>query len=688
MDTGITNQLSGIIAQFEKLDAVVRRVNAANKNMADVVRGMNNVGAGMGGIAAASEKMAKAASDIGRVMPDVTRQAEATAGAMERAATAGRALVVYQSSSTQGTLSGGSYTPYGYTPNGRPISLPPPMLALPAPAGPNFTMGPGGPAMPYSPGAGVPAPYQSWGNYAGGPMPAPPGGLVQAGGQGFGGGGMPPLNYGGGLPAPLFGGGNLLHTMYSIDMGIRMVERFMELLGSALDKAVEINTKLTTMHLGGVSEADRKLLTENAYDIAPQVRGRTIPQILSDSISMRLIMGDEVGPDKSAGVRALMPYAEKAAVLLKAATGEDSPEALARLYKTVELRGDVIDPKTHEISPERFKAGLDAALDLLLIGHGQIKVNDLLNTVKQGGPAMRLIEDPYAAWAAVVTPETELGGARTGTGLTAALRQLLGGSMARHFADEMTDLGMVKPGALYKQLFPAAGRNGAVVYGKDFLNDEDVLMKQGLQAWLADIAKKNLAAKGITDAPAINKELYRLMSTETFRRLASIYLTQDAQVARDMLLYKNVPGFDAKFDIVKNESAENASAGLSAAALNYVGSKAKSFLPAWMGFQHFLTGVFEANTDGGSHGLGGPPSLFHIPFSRPDGGYPWEHASAVPIDSHTPINLTGSVNLDGKKIGDFTARSIGAQGELPSAGPTGGDLRISIPQPGFVPGYP
>lgn len=93
MDTGITSQLSAIIAQFEKLDAVVRRVNAANKNMADVVRGMNNVGAGMGGIAAASEKMAKAASDISRVMPDVTRQAEATAAAMERAASASQRLL-------------------------------------------------------------------------------------------------------------------------------------------------------------------------------------------------------------------------------------------------------------------------------------------------------------------------------------------------------------------------------------------------------------------------------------------------------------------------------------------------------------------------------------------------------------------------------------------------------------------
>ena len=41
-----------------------------------------------------------------------------------------------------------------------------------------------------------------------------------------------------------------------------------------------------------------------------------------------------------------------------------------------------------------------------------------------------MIEDPYAAYASVMTPLLEFGGARTGTGLTAAMRALLGGTMA------------------------------------------------------------------------------------------------------------------------------------------------------------------------------------------------------------------------------------------------------------------
>lgn len=74
-------------------------------------------------------------------------------------------------------------------------------------------------------------------------------------------------------------------------------------------------------------------------------------------------------------------------------------------------------------------------------------------------------------------------------------------------------------------------------------------------------------------------------------------------------------------------------------------------------------------------------------FDQPPSYYN-QHPSSAPVEDQRPITMRGDVNLDGKKIGDFTARSIGAQGELPSAGPTGNDMRISIPQPGFVPGYP
>ena len=60
---------------------------------------------------------------------------------------------------------------------------------------------------------------------------------------------------------------------------------------------------------------------------------------------------------------------------------------MARLVGAVELRGDVVDPKTGQISPAKFATGLDAALDLLILGHGQIKSNDLFNLAKQsGGP--------------------------------------------------------------------------------------------------------------------------------------------------------------------------------------------------------------------------------------------------------------------------------------------------------------
>lgn len=336
------------------------------------------------------------------------------------------------------------------------------------------------------------------------------------------------------------------------EMTVGIVRDLLGVLNAPFEHYEKLNTEQTQMRTAGVGGADIASLEELIWKIAKVVPTARVEKIAANSMALRGSLGEETGADKFAAIKTILPSVEKAAAVLRGATGEDSPEALARLYKTVELRGDVTDPKTHEISPERFAKGLDAALDILSLGKGIIKTNDLFNAAKQGGPALRSIEDPYAGWASVMTPMFELGGARTGTGLTAAFRALLGGSMARHFADEMKDLGFIKPGSLYKQLMPAAGRNGAVVYDKDFLVDEDVLMKGGLQAWLADVAQKNLAAKGITDAPSINKELYRVANTETFRRIASIYLTQGAQVQRDMLLYKNMPNLDTKLGTLQD----------------------------------------------------------------------------------------------------------------------------------------
>ena len=227
-----------------------------------------------------------------------------------------------------------------------------------------------------------------------------------------------------------------------------------------------------------------------------------------------------------------------------------------RIYKTAELGGDLTDPNSHEINPARFEAGVDAAVRALEAAQGIVGTRDLYNMAKQAGPALRMITDPEARYASILAPLIDLGGARTGTGLTAGMRQFMGGSMARHFAEEMQDLGLIKEGNPWKELMPPLGRNGPIILDKDAVVDGalETIKQKGFFAWSQEALKDDLARKGITSAPDINQETYRLFSTETFRRIMSLYTTQAQQVVHDAALMKKIPHIDEQIELLKKDS--------------------------------------------------------------------------------------------------------------------------------------
>jgi hypothetical protein len=70
------------------------------------------------------------------------------------------------------------------------------------------------------------------------------------------------------------------------------------------------------------------------------------------------------------------------------------------------------------------------------------------------------------------------------------------------------------------------------------------------------------------------------------------------------------------------------------------------------------------------------------------------HGSAAPIGiGPQTLRLDPTQQLhvivdNGRDLAAGTMRFAAVQGELPQAGPTGPDIRVSIPQPGFTPGWP
>ena len=694
MNTSILDQLDAIIAKFEQLDALARNFNASNRAFANAVNGAGPA-ADFTKMAATSEKVAKAAADIARSMPDTAKAAEATATAWERAAAASKALVVYQSSSTQGILQGTPYTPYGYTPAGRPVSLPPSesgtaLIPYSPPTG--FTMGPGGKPMSYVPGgAPAPAPYTPWANFAGGPGPhtawATPGALATVGG-GAGGGGMPPLNWPPGNPPPPPGGGNLLHNLYQIDMGVHMVERFMELLSKALDQAEKMNTQMTRLALSGVNSEAQADIEKKAFEIS-KVVGRPVSDVVNDFRHMRAAMGDEVVGDPYAKIKGILDKVESTAVLLSAATGESSDMAMGRLIKAVELRGDLTNPITHEIDPERFMRGLEAARKLLTAANGMAGTPDLLAMMKQAGPALRMIDDPMDALASVLAPMIDVGGARTGTGLTAGMRQMIGGSMIEKYAAEMQALGIIKPGDQWTYTTPFRGGNSPITLKNGAISEDTLnkIQKEGFFAWSQDILKQRLEANGITSASDISAESYRLFSTETFRRIMTLYTTQAAQVVRDAAILKGIPDLDKGMDILRQQSFDYNAGAAGSSIQNWLATATKPAIQPLISVFHGVKSIFDASTDRArGEGIWSKDQVFD-PF-RPPAAFLWDwwrprdNPTAPPPDTR-PIMMKGDVVLDGKKVGEFTANKIGEQAARPSNGPTGTDIRISIPQPGF-----
>jgi len=719
----VSGALAKIAGQFKEIQELVRQTNGLMANMT------KTMGA-MGGVGTAASAMGKAATDLNNAMPNVARQAEATATAMERAATAGREMLRLSGPPPMPLL---TYNPTGWTPNGPtpygyneagypsgnaiPLLGPGPRAAqssgprnalvnVPQPYSPNFTMGPG---MQWPPGV-PPLPYPGAPGPAGPSPPAVPGGIVNAG------------------------------VKLMILRGIW--DEAVNIVTAPFKESVKADTEMMRLRLLGVDEADRMEVQNLAHQVADELP-RTYDETLSDFRHLRAAFGEDGSANPNKAALYALPKMERAAVVLANTTHEPVNDALMRIYKTAELGGDLTDPDTHDINPARFEAGVDAAVRALEAAQGMVGTRDLYNMAKQAGPALRMITDPEARYASILAPLIDLGGARTGTGLTAGMRQFMGGSMARHFAEEMQDLGLIKPGNPWRELMPPLGRNGPIILDKDAVQDGalDMIQKEGFFAWSQKALKADLEAKGITSAPDINRETYRLFSTETFRRIMSLYTTQAQQVVRDAALMKKIPHIDEQIELLKKDSLAMDAESFNAAYSNMLSRLGANLKPVaraalaagtWMfkpangpdGGSGIIDTAREAYWGGdaatiavgaGAHGghplyrQGAPPNLLHFKDQYKPEMEPERQGSNAPMpgangswlaeltksitesligvahaETGRPITMTGTVMLDGRAVGQFMGSAAARANDLPGNGPSGPDPRAA---PAIDPGF-
>jgi hypothetical protein len=791
LESGMSQQLTGLISQWLELDRIIRQTQAGANDFARVLQGMRSIGAAMDPVAAASAKMSQAATDMSRAMPNVAQQAEATARSMERAATASQNFILV-------------WGPYGPAPPSAPPRLPAPgetpslgaLVPYANPATPNFYLR----GAPYGQ---VPAPYAPPGSYNGYPGPHTayaPGGPLAVGTPG-GTGTMPPVSLRGPSVAKPSGSD---YAMAAIGYGIvgHFLTRGVE---AVFDAGADYSHMRAQLQAQGWSAADLAGADRAASNAQRNILGVTQVGALEAEKDIYSITRSS-----QAAIR-LAPDLLRASVVLSEVGKGSQLQQLFQSLQAGELRGVI----TQEQIPEFLSLIVSTAVQT----GGRIGPAQMLKVVQNAGAAGRAV-DLGDLFGNLIPTYLSMGAGRAGTALQGFYRQFGAERMSNASGDLLRDMGLlVDPTtgqplnneqmkaykySIGQYMFPPGVLKGAGLLdqGQDFEFMSEVLLP-AIKAW--NIKNKgyddiNLEAQtGMRVASSVTgaRELsdvfsllplapkYRDAISEGANRDAyGIFAQNDAnlkllgvQAALTGLLttLSRGPVMDIAMKTMQDVTgalnglgkfAEDHKALASilveiAAALGTLALAASAFSAVmWMGgpmlrvlrFGGVQAGNAAVNTainrpsviTNGRLGLIGiGTALVNENLGGPDwvtnaglgaaagaslgvpgavagavGGAAWNavghgnwladtawsplhpftldhwhdgqwdsERSTVPPPGAQSVNLTGTVNLDGKRVGTLVASNVADNGQLPQNGPTGG-LNVTIPQPGYAGAWP
>lgn len=189
--------------------------------------------------------------------------------------------------------------------------------------------------------------------------------------------------------------------------------------------------------------------------------------------------------------------------------GKDQGSAYT-LTRATELMGKLTDPMTHKVDIKLFGDIIDNMSKMSIASHGKVTPEEWLNYAKQAGPAAGnlTVEGLYTTSAIIQA----MGGNRAGTAAAAVQRQFAGGVMTKSKAEELTNIGIFKPGDY------EVGKGGHVSFvkdaGKSFV---DKLQKDPLNAVVQDLIPA-LESHGFKTNEEITKELYKILGTAPEQR--------------------------------------------------------------------------------------------------------------------------------------------------------------------------
>ncbi len=173
--------------------------------------------------------------------------------------------------------------------------------------------------------------------------------------------------------------------------------------------------------------------------------------------------------------------------------GANAEAMFTDLLKVAELRGAAKNP-------ESLKRVLDFATQAYVASGGLVKSEDLLNMIKTGGVAAKQLDDQSFFFGLLHTVQ-EMGGHRAGTGLATAYQNWAAGRSTRQSADELYQLGLLKPGSV--QVHEKTGHLKKLL--PDALVEGDLYRSNPFEYLMTRVIPKLNADGNLTDQQVVSK---------------------------------------------------------------------------------------------------------------------------------------------------------------------------------------
>ena len=364
-------------------------------------------------------------------------------------------------------------------------------------------------------------------------------------------------------------------------------------IAKIVEASKELNAELErTKQLGGDFASTVGESRKRAFDVSAQT-GTMTP---SELIRLNREVGQTLGDPRKA--MEMLPDAAKAAYVASHYTGEKQEDIVKNLMRVADARGQVFslgaDGKEH-VDAGKLQRELNAAVKALVLGGGFLKSSDLLQNVRQEGPAAKQ-QSPEAYYASNVETSIMMGAAKAGTATMGLFQQFVGGTMTKKVAEHLTEAGFLGSQDWH------SGKSGGVVVDPHVAKRFTDLIKDPQQYFSSGPGAEKIKAFSAKEGISPMMAVFELFGRQTVQRLISDFQTNAPQFERARKIFGDIPDVDKQFQELKSKDLETNTLALGNAWHGFMQSLGDAGVPAAISVLHtatdainFLTRATEAH---------------------------------------------------------------------------------------------